>query len=156
MTKKQKRITTILIVLLIIAIIIYSITKKQTLGRGCASQGLQTDANGNCITPNEMWDGKFWTCNSNQNMVGTSYNILDDNSCRECTEQEVLTWNTYVANYTGITDPAMQPQPTNCYWKTKKKCREAGGNGMPDANNNGIDYLNMCQCNEGKPENCDL
>ena len=64
MNKKQKRITKILIILLIIAIIIYSIAKKskKKLGQGCASQGLETDANGNCI-PRQLyyctgvWDG---------------------------------------------------------------------------------------------------
>jgi len=61
MTKKQKRTTRILIILLIIAIIIYSIAKKKEL-RGCASQGLETDENGNCISPTlyyctGVWDG---------------------------------------------------------------------------------------------------
>ena len=138
MTKKNRN--QILIIIIILLLLWYIKKKKNRV-----------------IDPKTTeWDGKFWTCNSNQNMAGVPYNVLDDNSCRQCTDQEVLIWNTYVENYTVINDPQMYPQPTNCYWKTKKRCREASSNGMPDANNNGMDYMNMCQCNAGKPENCDL
>jgi len=143
-SNKQQKIIIIVIILLLL---LWVRRKKVT-------KTINENSNDNVNDPASTWDGKYWTCNSHQNHSQQAYDSTNGNFCRECTDQDVAIWNNYVANWTNIYDPAMQPQPTNCTWKSNKSCRDQAGYGMPYSNQTGTAYMNHCQCNVNKPENC--
>ena len=145
MTDKQKKSSKIIIALLVVLLFVWIRNRKK-----------ESKIQDVTPPPPPVWDGKYWTCNSNLYSQGhpNSFDVLDDNTCRECSDQEVAIWDDYVANYTDIYDPAMNPQPTNCYWKSNKQCREKMGSGVPDINNNGTDWLNLCRCSANQLGNC--
>jgi len=147
MTDKQKKSSKIIIALLVVLLFVWIRNRKKEY----KIQDVAPPP-----PPPPVWDGKYWTCNSNLYSQGhpNSFDVLDDNTCRECSDQEVSIWDDYVANYTDIYDPAMNPQPTNCYWKSNKQCREKMGSGVPDINNNGTDWLNLCRCSANQLGNC--
>ena len=126
MTEKQKRTTRILIILLIIAVIIYSIAK-----RGCASQGLDTDENGNCIPQlyycTGVWDGigasqPYQPCVNGARPDG----ITPEGGCKTLAEIQVSCVNPYT---NGNGNNPMPENPNNMEDNTNIVLPEAENDG---------------------------
>ena len=150
MTKKQKRTTRILIILLIIAIIIYSLAKKKKL-KGCASQGLETDENGNCISPTlyyctGVWDGigasqPYQPCVNGARPDG----ITPEGGCKTLAEIQVSCVNPYT---NGGTPPPPPPPPNEVVDNAEVVLPEQDNDGCI---NSRIGFSPINACVENKP-----